>query len=85
MEAGYVGGPELDPTAHLRDTVDISCEMVKLCGFVDNKVAVDEDSQQIVMAVSVVHHACNLEFWQGEPASWGPNIHRETPEALSVG
>jgi len=43
--------------------VDISCEMVKLCGFVDKHVAVDEDSQQTVMAVKVVHHRCNLEFW----------------------
>ena len=67
-----------------RGMVDISCEMVKLCGFVDNHVAVDEDSQQTVMAVKVLHHICNLEFWQGEPASWGPNIHRETPEALSM-
>ncbi len=68
----------------MRGMVDISCEMVKLCGFVDNQLAVDEDSQQTVMAVKVVHHHCNLELWQGEPASWGPNIHRETPEALSV-
>ena len=45
---------------------------------------IDEGSQLTVKAVKVVHHPYDLEFWQGEPAWWGPDIHREAPGALSM-